>query len=29
MCKDLQENKNNKIKFHKKIYRFMEHFKGR
>jgi len=28
MCKDLQENKINKIKFHEKIGQFIEQFKG-
>jgi len=28
MCKDLQENKNNKIKFHVEIDQFIEQFEG-
>jgi len=28
MCKDLQENKINKMKFHEEIYQFIEKFKG-
>jgi len=28
MCKDLQENKINKMKFHEEIDRFIEQFKG-
>jgi len=29
MCKDLQENKVNKMKFHEKIDQFIEQFKGK
>jgi len=28
MCKDLQENKINKMKFHEEIDQFIEQFKG-